>query len=81
MIREIVVTILVPLCLISVVLLCMAVLTKLKQRRKRRTIESGVKEFLRQARSASEVPPETSMRLTRLNKSSHPIDGSRSSRF
>lgn len=78
MIREIVVTILVPLCLIGVALLCTAVLTKLKQRKKRRIIETGVKEFLRQARSASDVQPETLMRLTRLNKSSHPIDESRS---
>jgi K+-transporting ATPase A subunit len=51
MIAEIATTILVPLCVVTIVFLSMAVLANLKQRRTRRTIERGIKDFVRQVRS------------------------------
>jgi K+-transporting ATPase A subunit len=51
MIAEIATTILVPLCVVTIVFLSMAVLANLKQRRNRRTIERGIKDFVRQVRS------------------------------
>jgi hypothetical protein len=49
--REIVITILIPSCIVSVSLLAMALMMKLRRRRKRRTMERGVTDFLRQVRS------------------------------
>jgi K+-transporting ATPase A subunit len=51
MIEEIATNVLLPLSIVPIVFLSMAVLANLKQRRKRRTIENGIKDFVRQVRS------------------------------
>ncbi|HEY7221465.1 MAG TPA: hypothetical protein VH985_24050 [Candidatus Binatia bacterium] len=48
--REIVLTILIPLCIVSVSLSAMAIIAKLKRRRTRRIIERGLTDFVRQVR-------------------------------
>lgn len=48
--REIALTILVPLCIVSISLLALAILTKLKRRRTRRVIERGLTDFVHQVR-------------------------------
>jgi len=49
--REIAFTILIPLCIVSVSLLALAIMNKLKQWRKKRTMERGITDFVRQVRS------------------------------
>jgi hypothetical protein len=51
MYREIALTVLVPLCIVVVSLLAMAIFTKLKHWRKRRTIERGIADLVRRVRS------------------------------
>jgi hypothetical protein len=48
--NDIVMTIVVPLCIVGVSLLAMVIMAKVKKWRKRRTIERGVTEFLRQTK-------------------------------
>jgi hypothetical protein len=48
--KEIVLTILVPLCIVGVSLCVLAILTKLKQRRARRIIERGLTDLVSQVR-------------------------------
>ncbi|HET9786055.1 MAG TPA: hypothetical protein VFP47_02925 [Pyrinomonadaceae bacterium] len=45
---EVALTILIPFCIITISLLVMFVIAKLKKRRKRRAIERGVTDFVRQ---------------------------------
>lgn len=51
MYREIALTVLVPLCIVVVSLLAMAIFAKLKQWRKRRTMERGIADLVRRVRS------------------------------
>ncbi len=51
MYREIALTVLVPLCIVVVSLLAMAIFTKLKHWRKRRTMERGIADLVRRVRS------------------------------
>ena len=46
---ELVLTILIPFCIMMIALLAMFVVAKLKERRKRRTIERGIADFVRQS--------------------------------
>ena len=47
---EIALTILVPLCIVAILLVALAVVSKIKDWRKKRRIEEGFKEFMRQVR-------------------------------
>ena len=49
MLSDLVLTILVPSCIVIIALLAMLVVAKLKARRKRRTIERGIADFVRQS--------------------------------
>ena len=49
MLSDLVLTILVPFCIVIIALLAMLVVAKLKARRKRRTIERGIADFVRQS--------------------------------
>ena len=46
---ELVLTILIPFCIMMIALLAMFVVAKLKKRRNRRTIERGIADFVRQS--------------------------------
>jgi hypothetical protein len=48
--KEIVLTILIPLCIVCITLSAMAIMAKLKRRRTRRIIERGLTDFVRQVR-------------------------------
>jgi len=47
---EIALSILIPSCIVSASLLALAITMKLKQQRKRRAVERGVTDFVRQVR-------------------------------
>ena len=46
--RDITLAVLIPLCILIVLIVGMAVIAKVKRRRKRRAIECGIKDFMRQ---------------------------------
>ena len=46
--REITLAVLIPFCLLIVLIVGMAIIAKVKRRRKRLAIEYGIKDFMRQ---------------------------------
>ena len=46
---ELVLTILIPFCIMMIALLAMFIVARLKERRKRRTIERGIADFVRES--------------------------------
>jgi len=64
--REIALTILIPLLIVSLLFFAMSVVTRFKQRRKRRTIERGVTDLVHQVRSRRSDKEESRSVPTRL---------------
>jgi len=46
--RDITLAVLIPICLLIVLIVGMAIIAKVKRRRKRLAIEYGIKDFMRQ---------------------------------
>jgi CHASE1-domain containing sensor protein len=64
--REIALTILIPLLIVSLPFFAMSVVTKFKQRRKRRTMERGITDLVHQVRTRRSNAEESRSTRTRL---------------
>jgi hypothetical protein len=64
--REIALTILIPLFIVSLSFFAMSVVTKFKQRRKRRTMERGITDLVHQVRTRRSNEEESRSTRTRL---------------